>query len=101
MRFQIFWNNLKRDLVQDREFQTLVQRKSFSARYSESVVKIFPESTMHERDLSQEEFLRVWNQAKNYNSGEQFVRQNYNEITRNGSYILALMRHYLGEEQIE
>ena len=101
MKFGTFWNNLKKDLVRYREFQTLKQRKEFSGRLSDGVVKIYPESTMSPRNISQEEFLRVWNQAKNYNQGEQFVRQNYNDITRNGSYILALMRHYLGEDQIE
>ena len=100
MKFETFWNNLKKDLVQD-EFQTLKQKKSFSARYSEGLVEIFPKSTMHERDLSHKEFLRVWNQAKNFNRGEQFVNKNYHDITRNASYILALMKHYLGEEQIE
>ena len=99
--FNTFWNNLKRDVIHDKEFQTLRQRKGFSARFSEGTIKIFPESTMHQRNISQEEFIRVWNHAKNMRQGQQFVRANYNDMTRNGSYILAIMKNYLGDAQIE
>ncbi len=101
MKFQTFWNNLKKDLLQKREFQTIKQKKSFSARYSQGFVEIFPKSTMYERDLYQKEFLRVWDQAKNYNRGEQFLNKHYQDITRHSSYILALMKYYLREDQIE
>lgn len=101
MKFQTFWNNLKKDLVQDRDFQTLKQHKEFSARFSEGFVKVYPESTKYPRKLSQDEFLRVWNQAKHYNRGEQYVTKNYTETTRNASYILAIFRHYLGDGDIE
>lgn len=101
MKFETFWNSLKKDLIRDKEFQTLKQHKDFTARFIEGIIKVFPNSTMSPRNISQEEFLKVWNQAKNYNRGEQFVIQNYIDITRNGSYIIAIFRHYLGENEIE
>ena len=101
MNYETFWREITRDITDDREFYTLKQHKIFHAKYSEGFLKIYPKSTMHERKISQAEFIRIWKQAKNMSRGEQFVRVNYNQTTRNGSYILALIRHYLGGEQIE
>lgn len=101
MNFQMFWIHLRNKMARNTTLETLKQNKEFTARYSQGQVVVFPDSTMHQRIIYQEEFLRVWNQAKNYNNGQQFVRSNYNNITRNGSYILAIFRYILGSEGIE
>ena len=101
MNFSLFWRNIINELSEERNFQTLKFQKPFTAKYVDSKIRVFPESTMHPRNISQEEFLQVWNQARHYNPREQFVRSNYNNITRNGSYILSIMRNFLNGNQIE
>ena len=103
MNYETFWREMIIDITTDKEFHILPEsyQKMFHAIYSEGFLKIFPESIMQERKISQAEFIKIWKQAKKMPRGEQFVRVNYNQTTRNSSYILALIRHYLGGEQIE
>ena len=99
MNFGDFWETMIGDLSTSKELLTLKQGKSFDAVYESGVILITPPSHI-ERTITQEQFLQVWNEAKTLSSGQQFVRQNYNQITRNGSYMLALMKNYLDDESI-
>ena len=89
------------NLTNSRDFITLKHHKSFEAFYLQGFVQITPESTLQERRIDQGEFLKVWNLAKELSIGEKFKRFNYNQITQNGSYILALMKAFLEGDEIE
>jgi len=89
------------NLTKGREFTTLKRHNSFEAVYFEGFVQITPESTLQERRIDQEEFLKVWNLSKELSTGEKFKRYNYHQITYNGSYILALMKAFLEDNEIE
>lgn len=101
MRFEAFWDRIKNEMVDCIPLKTLKQDRKFTARYIQEKVNVVPQSSREPRDIRQEEFIIVWNQAKNYSREQQFVRQNYNDSTRNGSYILAIFRHVLRNENIE
>ena len=100
MNFGDFWKKMTKDLTSSQELHTIVQRKPFDAVVRDGIILITP-STFNERKITQEQFLLVWQMAKTLPKGQQFVRQNYNQITMNGSYILALMRKYLDGEKIQ
>ena len=101
MRFDPFWNLLTTDLRQPRHFTTLSQGKRFDSELDVNSVVVQPNSSAIQRRITRLQFYSVWQKAKSLPEYEQFRRSNYNEINRNGSYILSMMRHYLGEERIE
>jgi len=101
MKFEKFWKMLTSKLSSSKELTTIKQKKNFKAKFSGGIIYITPHSTETERPSNRKEFLRVWNFAKKLAKHEQYKRGNYNEVTRNGSYILALMKHILGESDIE
>ena len=100
MNFGNFWKTITSDLTNSQDMHTIVQRKPFDAVFRHGIILITPSSFI-ERKISQEQFLQVWQMAKTLPAGQQFVRQNYNQITRNGSYMLALMKKYLNDEFIQ
>lgn len=106
MKFEKFWKLL---MENDNEFslQTLVQNKEFTiSKYSEnsqiptnSVLFVTPSSTKNQRHIQKSEFLKVWEEAKQITNP--FSPSNYTLSTRNSSYIVTLMRHFVGSEKIE
>ncbi len=100
MKFGDFWKNMISNLTNSQDLHTLVQRKPFEAVYRNGIILITPSSFI-ERKITQEQFLQVWSMAKTLPKGQQFVRQNYNQMTQNGSYMLALMRKYLDGESVQ
>jgi len=100
MNFEDFWKKITKDLTNSQEMHTLKQKKSFDASYKSGVIFITPLSRI-DRTITKEQFLQVWNIAKTLVKGEQYIPQNYIQITMNSSYILALMKNYLGDEQIQ
>jgi len=99
MRFDEFWSSLQREISVTKRFRTLRHGKEFKAVFN-NVVTITPTS-QYQRTLKKNEFEKVWNRAKNLTMEEQFKRVNYNDMTRNGSYILCLMKHIISEQKIE
>ncbi len=100
MKYDEFWVKVK-TLNNWVELETLKHKKNFNAKYNGSLVLIQPESTMVERKIDQGQFIIVWNLAKQLPKQEQFKRSNYNKMTRNGSYILTIMKHFLKKDSIE
>ncbi len=100
MKFGDFWKSMISNLTNSQDLHTLVQRKPFETVFRNGMILITPSSFI-ERKITQEQFLLVWQMAKTLPAGQQFVRQNYNQITRNGSYMLALMKKYLNDEFIQ
>jgi len=101
MKFENFWEALTRNLTGRNEFLTLKRHKSFDAVYLQGFIEITPYSTLQERRIDKGEFLKVWNSARELPHREKFKRSNYNQITQNGSYILALMKAFLEGGKIE
>lgn len=101
MRFENFWLSLTKILATKNDFETLKQEKVFIAKFSTDKVIVSPTSTQFERKIDKNQFLTVWNFAKKLPKYEQFKRGNYNKITRNGSYILALIKYILKDGDID
>lgn len=101
MKFEEYWSLMKGDLISEKQFHTMKQRKAFAATYLGGYVEITSPTITDTRKISQKQFLQVWESAKNYNKGEQLVTKNYKDITQNASYILALMNNYLKGDMID
>ena len=99
MNFGNFWKTMIGDLGTSKELLTLKQGKSFDAVYRSGVILITPPSHI-ERTITQEQFLQLWNEAKTLSTDQQYIPQNYIQMTMNSSYMLALMKNYLGDEPI-
>ena len=99
MRFDEFWSSLQSEISVPKRFRTLKHGKEFKAVFN-NVVTITPTS-QYQRTLTKNEFEKVWKRAKNLPNNEQFKRVNYNDMTRNGSYILCLMKHIISKQKIE
>ncbi len=65
MRFGEFWRIMRDDLQLSKDFQTLKQNRLFNAVLRDGLILVTPNTTMFERKIKQEEFLVVWNLAKN------------------------------------
>jgi hypothetical protein len=99
MRFDEFWNKV-RTLNDWIEFETLKQKKKFKARYYVDNIAVTPEESHQERTIDQNQFIKIWNVSKKHPKHEQYRPVNY-QFNYNASYILAIMKHFLGEEGIE
>ena len=64
-----------------------------------SVLFVTPSSTKNQRHIQKSEFLKVWEEAKQIT--DPFSPSNYTLSTRNSSYIVTLMRHFVSSEKIE
>ena len=92
IKFEDFWNQLSKLLLERHDFETIDQNKKFEARNSIQSVAITPESSGKKRVIKYEEFVTVWRLSKKL-SKDQFLKpSNYTNDTQNSSYIVTLMK---------
>ncbi len=92
MKFEDFWNQLSKLLLERHDFETMDQGKKFDARNAIQAVAITPESSGEKRVIKYEEFVTVWRLARNI-AEDQFLKpSNYTNDTRNSSYIVTFMK---------
>ncbi|MBI5146459.1 MAG: hypothetical protein HZA84_04490 [Thaumarchaeota archaeon] len=101
MKFNDFWALLKKETTNPITLRTLDQEKEFEAKYTIGKITIIPESSGEPRPIDQSHFRRVWNNACNKEKSEQLKPGNYQHISVNASYIVALMSHIVIDKDIE
>lgn len=97
MRYDEFWTNV-RTLKDWTKFETLKQKKNFKVKYCDGSIAIQPESSGEERTINQNQIIRIWNLSKKLPKHEQYKQSNYKKLTYNASYMLVIMKHFLGED---
>jgi len=97
LKFDEFWSELVKEISEPKRFKTMKQEKEFEARYSGGTLIITPGSGC-KRTISRNEFQKVWNKFKKtlnpYRPGS--YQENYH-----ASYILAIMKYFLKQEEAE
>ena len=101
MRFEEFWKILVQKVSEPTNFYTLHRKKLFSASYSNGRITIRPEKTKSDRTLYQDSFKRVWKKASTLSKNERYKPSNYLGITFHASYILAMIKSIIGNEELE
>ena len=106
MNFKTFWESVK-DNHHDFTLKTLDRELEFQISPNSKhplipnndVLYVTPKSTEKERPIQKSQFLKVWEYSKSIT--KPYVPSNYTTITYNSSYIVALMKHVVGEQKIE
>jgi len=101
MKFDFFWQDLCKKVITKRKFETLIQHKPFTVYFEKDKIMAVPDKSHDPRSIYHKDFLQVWNKAQKLSKSEQFKQSNYKKMTRNASYILALMKFVLENEEIE
>jgi len=101
MKFETFWTRIIKLTTTSNRFLTIRRKKIFRAKYSGGLIVVTPTSSEYDRNVVKKQFFDVWNRAKKLPKHEQFKRVNYNDLNRNGTYILAMIKYVLGEGDIE
>jgi len=100
MNYDEFRTELELLLNNKQSFKTLEQDKEFDAIYTVPKVLITP-TTGKERPINISEFWKIWNIAKTLPKHERFHPKHYTLDTMNSSYILALFKHVLKDQDME
>lgn len=99
MKFEQFWSKLYS--LDETTLQTLTQKKEFKSTFDKryDVVEIIPSSTSLPRTITRDQFHKVWIVSKDVT--KPFKTSHYGKITRNSSYIIAIMKYLLNGEKSE
>jgi hypothetical protein len=102
VKFEEFWNSLKKELQTKKEFSTLTQNKNFTA-YLEGGYSIIiaPELSESRLKLKPQDMRYVWNIAKNIPVPERFSVIHYNRKIRTASYAVVFLKHFLKDNNME
>ncbi len=78
MNFQEFWKKLQSDLIQEKEFKTLKQKKQFSAHFEQNrngvpILKIITETGESRGSIATNEFEGVWDNVKGRSRETRFL----------------------------
>ncbi|MGY5144412.1 MAG: hypothetical protein ACW9XH_08020 [Candidatus Nitrosopumilus sp. bin_32a] len=92
IKFEEFWSQLSKLLLERHDFETIDQNKKFEARNSIQAIAITPESSGEKRTVKHEEFVSVWRLARTLPKDQFLKPSNYTNVTRNSSYIVTLMK---------
>lgn len=100
MYFDEFWKKLEAELKVRAGFETLRHLKPFRAKMlvGRRTIEVTPGSGKP-RKVKRSEFGSIWGIMKAVPAGERYVDTGgeYTEMTRNASYILALIHHVVGD----
>lgn len=88
-------------ISKDSEFHTLKRHVLFSTDFSFDKIRIKPNTTKVTRQISREDFQKVWNNAYKISLDEQINPVNYQKDTFHASYILAMIKSVIGNDIID
>ena len=93
MRFEEFWQTLRNELGNGREFKTIDNYAPFQAQFQNNRIVVIPRSSGEEYYLSRNQLEKAWELAKNLTDEERFKYSIYrmNNILQ-PSYTIALLR---------
>lgn len=101
MKFDVFWKLLEKRINKQNEFHTLKRHVPFTAEFYFDKIIVKPNSTKFTRQISKDDFQKVWNSACKISLGKQFNPVNYQNDTFHASYILAMIKSVIGDDIME
>ena len=100
MKFEELWNILVKDLSDTKQFQTLSQTGNFDAKHLGGRIHITTQNSVW--TIERPEMHKIWNKAITLDENIRFRHFNYaQENIRALSFILALMRDFVGQNKME
>ena len=100
MKFDDLWNILIKELSELKQFQTLSQTGRFDAKYLGGRIHISTQNSVW--TIERSEMHKIWNKAMTLDENIRFKHFNYSqENIRSLSFILALMRDFVGQNKME
>ena len=97
MKFEEFWNNLNELLQTKRDFVTIRDEKPFKITPSIDAIRVDSDTISTPRNISKEEFIKVYRASLDVLESEKFHPGNYSKITQNASYIVTLFDHIMNQ----
>ena len=97
MKFEEFWNNLNELLQTKRDFVTIHDEKPFKITPSIDAIRVDSDTISTPRNISKEEFIKVYRASLDVLESEKFHPGNYSKITQNASYIVTLFDHIMNQ----
>ncbi|HYL65818.1 MAG TPA: hypothetical protein VEU72_01540 [Nitrosopumilaceae archaeon] len=100
MKFEDLWNILVKDLSESRQFQSLSQTGEFQAKYLGGRVHITTQNSVW--TIERSEMHKIWNKGLTLDENLRFKHFSYTqENIRTLSFILVLMREFVGQNKME
>jgi hypothetical protein len=100
LKFEELWDKLVKDLSETKQFQSLSQTGKFHAKYSGGRIHITTQSSVW--TIERSDMHKIWNKALTLDENLRFKHFSYNqENIRSLSFILALMRDFVGQNKME
>ena len=100
LKFEEFWNNITKEISKTKQFQTLSQTGKFDAKYLGGRIHITTQNSVW--TIERFEMHKIWNKGLTLDENLRFKHFNYTqENIRAVSFILALMRDFVGQNKME
>ena len=97
MKFEEFWSTLNELLQTKRDFVTIHDEKPFKITPSIDAIRVDSDTISTPRNISKEEFIKVYRASLDILESERFHPGNYSKITQNASYIVTLFDHIMNQ----
>ena len=97
MKFEEFWSALDELLQTKRDFVTIHDEKPFKITPSIDAIRVDSDTISTPRNISKEEFIKVYRASLDILESERFHPGNYSKITQNASYIVTLFDHIMNQ----
>ena len=97
MKFDEFWSTLNELLQTKRDFVTIHDEKPFKITPSIDAIRVDSDTISTPRNISKEEFIKVYRASLDILESERFHPGNYSKITQNASYIVTLFDHIMNQ----
>ena len=98
MKFDEFWSTLNELLQTKRDFVTIHDEKPFKITPSIDAIRVDSDTISTPRNISKEEFIKVYRASLDVLESEKFHPGNYSKITQNASYIVTLFDHIMNQK---
>ena len=100
MKFEDFWNILVKELSETKQFQSLSQTGEFQAKYLGGRIHITTRTSLW--TIDRQEMHKIWDKAITLDENLRYKHFSYTqENIRTLSFILALMRDFVGQNKME
>ncbi|HWY36619.1 MAG TPA: hypothetical protein VNX68_18390 [Nitrosopumilaceae archaeon] len=100
MKFEELWEILVKGLSETKQFQSLSQTGEFHAKYSGGRIHITTNTSVW--IIERFDMHKIWNKALTVDENLRYKHFSYTqENIRTLSFILALMRDFVGQNKIE
>ncbi len=102
MKFDEFWNILRKELKTKRELETSKHHKKFTAYFKDNdSIIIEPKQGKKPVTLKVKNMLFVWNTAKTMRLSERFKVKHYRNKIGTASYTVTFLKDFLGDQEMK